>query len=483
MFAYIKRFFKHSAIYGTSNLFMKAVAVVMLPIYTRYLSPSDYGYMELLLITSSFLFMLLQMGMGSAIFRSVLYDPQSDRKILVSTAFFFLLITSFISCLFLYFFSRNISGLIFGSDRATVLLKILFATVFLNMFSVIPLAYLRMHDRSVRFSIFAGIGFLVELSLNILFVVVLRKGVQGVITAALIKSGFFIIVYLAVIRKNLVLRFSLKELKEMLGFGLPLVPAGIALTILTISDRYFLQYYSSLEEVGLYTLGYRIGMFLALVVGAFQTAWPSIMFSVAKEENAESTYARIFTFYLLVVSFLALSVSLFAREIVTIIGTEEFASASRVVPLIVVGYVFLGIYYLTSIGVNLRKKTKYEPLIVGSAALINLVLNYILIPRMGMTGAAVATVISFMVMGFVAWRVSVHFYPIRYEYVRVGKLVLICAIVFMLNLFISWNNMLFSIGWKALLLILFPLLLVAFGFFESDELEKIKKVLRLRFAG
>ena len=360
-----KELIKHSIIYGSGDILQRMLAFFLLPVYTRFLSPEEYGVLQLLVITSSLILVIVQLGLGSAIFKSILYNKEADKKTIISTSFYFLTATSFFILAVLFFNSGLLSKIILNSLDYSGFFKIILLSIFFNTISVIPLAYLRIEDASLKFSILIFCKFTLQLLLNIFFVIILKKGIAGVIIAELLASFSFSVVLVGLLFKNLRLVFSKNELKDMLGFGLPLAPAGLAMFVLTMSDRYFLNYFVSLDQVGIYSVGYRVGMVIAVLVGAFQKAWPSVMFNIAKIDRAKEVFAKNFIYFMFVLLFFSLGLSLFAKEILSLIVTPTFTGAYRIIPLIAVAFLCYGVYFYTAIGMNLKKKTYYQPIIVG----------------------------------------------------------------------------------------------------------------------
>lgn len=456
----------------------RAVAFVLLPLYTRSLGPEGYGVLEILITTSAFLLPLLQVGMGSALFRSVLYFKEKDERISISTAFYFVTAFSFVTTLLLYVFSPRLSVILFKSEEYTFFLRLIFIIAFLNALRTIPFAKLRIKNRSVTFSMIACLSFCTELLLNIYFVAILKKGVEGILLSSLITSSLFACVYLSVIFRDIRSGFSLEELKNMLGFGLPLVPVAFAAIVMTMTDRYFLKFFTGLETVGIYAVGYKLAMVMALIVGAFQTAWPSMLFSIAKEEGATEIFSKLMTYFLLVLFFLGVTISIFAPEIVLLIADDEFLVSMNVVPLLILAFICNGVYFMTAVGVQLRKKTVYLPAIFIPVALGNIVLNYFLIPRWGMTAAACVAAISQFVLAVAGCSISLSLYRIHYEYSRIIKILFASVSVFILSLLFDDVGSLFTIGMKMMLCILWIIVLFSVGFFRKRELSKMKEIIR-----
>ncbi len=475
-----KRLGKHSAIYGLSNILSRAIAFILLPLYTRYLTPTDYGVLEILTVTVAFVSIVLQMGLGSAIFKVVLYDKDKTEEVLLSTAFYFLVISSGVFILILYLLAPSIARLILDTPQYENLVRIVFFTAFLDIISIIPLARLRMHEESIKYSV-VNIGkFVVGLLLTIYFIAGLKKGVEGLVIASAIQSGIFALVLVGILAKALRLTFSGSALWEMFSFGLPLVPMGVAAAVLSMADRYFLRYYATLEDIGLYALGYKVGLVVNLLVSSFQIAWPAVLFSVAKRDDAQKFYSKLLTYFMLVLTFVGLGLSVLSREALRVMTTEKFYDAYQVVPLVVLSYIFLGGYYVTAIGTNLMKKTQYLALATITAAIVHLILNFVLIPDYGMMGAAVSTVISYAVMAAISCGSSLKFYPIDYEWGRLLKIIAVAAALYGTSNLIHTDILAVDVFLKTVLVVAFPFALYLLSFYTEEELSKVQLFVKSR---
>lgn len=474
MFDQIKQLVRHSLIYGIANILNKAIALLLIPLYTHYLTPGNYGTLEILTISASFVLIIMQLGMGSALFRSFLYKENVKKRVLISSSFYFLTFISFLMFLILWLLSDFFSSVIFKSSEYTNILKLVFLTSFLNNIGTIAFAKLRIENASLKYSIISISKFSLQLLLTVYFVVILKRGVVGIIIAGAITSGFSGIFFVGLLMKDLGFVFSKKEIKDMLGFGLPLVPAGIAASLLTMADRFFLKFYSTPAELGIYSLGYKFGMVIILITGAFQTAWPAVMFSIAKDKQANFFYARVLTYYFYVVTFFVLGLSMFSKEILKIFTTQEFYEAYKVIPLIAISYVLFGGYFVTAVGVNLKKKTQYQAIIVIAGAVINIILNFILIPPYGMMGAAFATLLSYLFIFVVTTKISLHFYSIMYEKLRILKIIIVGFLLYCPLFFIHFRSTGESICIKFILLLSYPIILYLIRFYREDELRKIR---------
>jgi O-antigen/teichoic acid export membrane protein len=473
LFSTIKQLGTHSIIYGFGGLASKILGLILLPLYTRYLTPEDYGAVSLLLLTESIFLIIGQLGIGSALFREVIYKGE-DEATVESTALYFLLLSSALVFFAAYLFSSNLSRLIFGTSNYADLFRIVFLTGFLEVFGVVFFARLRIREQSTLYAAMTPVGFLLGVALNIYFIAYLHRGVEGLLGAQLIQSALLSTLYLGLLAYKLRLVFSFTILQSMLSFGVPLIPANLSSLIMTSADRYFLNHFSTTTEVGIYSLGYNIGLVANLAVQALQLAWPTQMFRIAKEPGAERQFARILTYYWFVMGFIVLAISVLARELLIVLTTPAFYPAYSVVPLIAFSYLLYGTRFMTTIGMLTKNKTKYSSFIIVLSAAINLGLSYLLIPRFGLYGAAWATFISYFVLVIINILVDLRLWYIPYEYLRLAKIALAWAIIYIGSLSIQTTSIWLNIGLKVFWISSFPLLLYAVRFYTLQEKTIIK---------
>ncbi len=472
----LKRLWKHSIIYGLSNLLSTAVGFILLPLYTRFLTPADYGIWDLLMVTMALVAVVLQMGLGSALFKVVLYDEQIDRRKLISTALYLLAGGSLIILIPLCVFAASISELILGSREHADLTRWIFISAYLNALIAIPLARLRIYDESLKYGLVNISRFVVSMLLNIYFVAVLDMGVRGLVFANVLQSALFAVVLLALLGQDLKPALSMTATREMLRFGLPLVLTGVAGAVITMSSRFFLRHFGTMHEVGLFGVGSRIAMIFALVVASFQLAWPSVLFSAAKREDAKIFFATALTYCLFVFTFISLGLSVLANEVVTILAGPEFQAAYKVVPLLVLAQVFMGAYFVTAVGTNLKKRTEYQALATVAGAAVTIGLSFVLIPAHGMVGAALATLAGHAVMAVISCAASLWFYPVPYEWTRVAKIFAAALLLFAVGTRISTDRLLLDVFLKSLLVLTFPLVLFLGRFFSEKERRHARRI-------
>jgi O-antigen/teichoic acid export membrane protein len=481
LFRQLLRLLSHSIIYGFGVAVSQIVGFFLIPLYTRYLTPSDYGVLQIISVTSSVLSVIFAMGISSALFRSYfLYDEAEKKKTIASTAFIYLTGTSAILSLLLIGLAGKFSSLLFHSAEYMSYFRIIFLTLFCDTGTQIGMSVLRAREEPFKYAVVTVARVLISVGLNIVFVVALHRGVLGILESGAITA---VIIYLwltfSVIRRA-GFGFSTDELKRMLAFGLPLIPAGLATSAIVVADRYFLQFLSTSTELGLYSLGYSFGLVVnGLLVSPFLTAWVPFTFSIYRQPDARQTFSRVFTYFVLVIIFASLALSVLSKEVVAVIATPAFRTAYKVIPLIAVSYVLYGCYAILAIGISLEAKTKYVMPIIGAAAIVNLGLNYALIPDFGMMGAAWAALASFLVMAILGFIVSQRLYTVTYEWGRVAKIVIAAGVIYAGSLFIHYDESVIITGvFKLLALLAFPALLYLLRFHHPEEIQKIKEIIK-----
>jgi O-antigen/teichoic acid export membrane protein len=389
---------RHMAVYGLGGMLVKAIGFLMLPFYTHYLNPVDYGVLEILDLTMSVIGLLLNMGLVPAFMRCYASaEGEREKRAVVSTGclfgfgtgiFMFLLGTSIV---------RPVSGLLIGPGIPSWYLLMAFSTLILTCMANLPRTYLRAMERSGAYTVVDTLYVLLLLVLNIFFIAGLKLGVAGMLWSSLVAGMLQFVLLSGWALYKAGVRFHLPYLRQMLTFGLPLIFSNVALFVLNFSDRFFLQHLQSLQVVGVYAVGYKFGYMLNyLVVQPFFIMWQSRMYAIRTQPEHASIYQQLFSMYSLGMVYLGLGMSLFSPEMIRLMVEPKFAASQDVIPVVVLAYIFYGISYYAQLGIFLTEKTGRLGYIGVAAALLNLGLNYVLIGRYGMMGAAWATLLSFL---------------------------------------------------------------------------------------
>ncbi|HEX4746477.1 MAG TPA: flippase [Gaiellaceae bacterium] len=471
----LKRLGKHSVIYGLGGLVSRILAVLLLPLYTRYLSPSDYGKVETLIALTTVVGIVLRFGIHSAFFRFYFdsKDP-ADRLRVVRTSFWFTMAMATAGTLGGLVLAAPISDALFGSTDDAELVMAAFVGLWAGMNYEQLTSLFRVEERSVAFVSASLANIFLTIGATLLLVVALDKGPIGVIVGNFTGTLAVYFVLLAYRREQLGLEFDRGLLREMNRFGIPLVPTALFLWVTNFSDRLFLVRLADTTEVGLYSVGVRIASAMVLLLTAFRLAWPAFAYSIDDEREAKRTYAFVLTYLVALTTWVATALALLSPWIVEWIAAPAFTESSRVVGPLAFATVAFGAYIVVAIGVGRAKRTQFNWIVTGAAAAVNVVLNLLLIPRYGMMGAAIATVAAYttMFVGMVWW--SQRIYPVPYQWRRV-----VTAAAAGLALVVVGKIAGGGLPVAILLVLVYPLALLPLGFYLPAERRAIGGRLRV----
>ena len=426
MFQRLKALGRDLAVYGAGDVATQAISFLLLPVYVRFLSPGDYGVLALLLMVEMLAKILFRWGVDSSFMR-MYYDcpDQPARRLLASTIFLFLLAANGAVLAVALAVAPSLARHLFGSVSQAPALQILLANTFLAGFFFIPFHELRIQRQSGRFIALTITRSLATILLRLTLVIGFRLGVLGVVLADLITTVLFGALMLPRFLALVGPVFSPKLLREALRFGLPRLPHGLAQQTVAVSDRYILSLYATLHELGLYSIGASFAMGLKLFLNAFEYAWAPFYFAIMREPDAKPTFRLVATWGVAALVGLAMLVAAGAPQIVRIMTTPLFQGAAGVMPWIAVGVALQGVYLLTSIGLNITKRTEFYPIATGLAAVTSVGVNLALVPRYGATGAAIANTLSYAVLAGVSATLANRVYPVGYEWGRMARVAVV----------------------------------------------------------
>ena len=474
---------KHSLIYAIGNAMNRVVALLLLPVYTRFLTPYDYGIKELVGLSTDIISVLLATTISGAIYRFYFeYEDEKNKNEVISSAVIALACIGSIALGVLYLNTRFFAELILDSSDLSHFFTISFTSMWFQSLNNIGYNYLRANKKSFQFITLSFIKMILVIGLNIYLICFMKIGVLGILVSTLVGAiAMFLLLVVPMVFK-IKLRFSKSKIKEMAVFGLPLIPAQFGAFIVHLSDRFFIKEYCSIAEAGLYSLGYRFGAIPGnFLSDPFNQVYQPRRFELYKQENSEHFFGQIFTYFLYFMAFAGLGASVLTYDILRIIADEKFWSASKIVPIIVLATTIFSFHYHLNFGILITKKTKYLAYINFSNAFVVMALNFLLIPRYGIYGAAIATLIAFVYKVALTYYFSNRYYSIHFEFIRIFKILLVAAILFSVSSVLSIKSAYTSFVVKSAFIMFYPFILYVIGFYTQNEINKVHDYLSPKF--
>ncbi|MEE9163105.1 MAG: oligosaccharide flippase family protein [Candidatus Neomarinimicrobiota bacterium] len=470
---------RQSLAYVVGHLATRAVSFLLLPLYTNALAPAEMGILSLAFAFSAFGLIVFNLGLDSALMRYYVGEPKNRQREVLATVYFSLVLVGLVLSAILLSLSPRLATGVLAVDRPDWI-TILIAIMFLDTLWTVPMHLFRAHQRPASYIIFSLLNVSITMGLNILLVAHYRLGVEGALLANLAASGtLFVLSLPATIRWMWPLTYSFATLRTLLRFGLPLLVAGLFTMTIELADRYFLRWLTDLQTVGIYSAGYKLGLLMLIVVMGFTLGWQPFLLRRGKEAGARQVFARIATYLVAIMATLLLTAAAWVDELVrlplgrfTLFG-QDYWSSTPIVPIVMLGYLFFGLYVLLMPGILLAERTRWVILFRFSGAATNVGLNLMLIPILGAMGAAVATCVSFAVMALFTFLIIQRVYPIPFEW---GRLARIAALVTLGLLLLYGLEP--SLGRDLALTFLVPLGLWLSGALTPEERRTVRHLVR-----
>ncbi|MBI3006537.1 MAG: oligosaccharide flippase family protein [Ignavibacteriales bacterium] len=483
MFSKILNLGRETAIYGLSTVLGRLLNFLLVPFYTNLLIPAEFGVIANVYAYIAFVVVVYGYGMEQAYMRFVSSAEVSEKPKAFSVAFFSLVGTSIGFSLLIHFYAPVISTTIDLQESQASLVQYAAWILFFDTVALIPFASFRMAHRAKMFAALKLANIVLTLLLNIVFLVQFQMKVEGVFLANLVASAFTSLTTVALVRSDVTIRFSKSLYKEILRFGLPLMPAGLAGVALQVIDRPIIKALTDDATLGIYQANYRLGIFMMLMVGMFDYAWRPFFLNHANSPDAKKMFAKVLTYLTVLLMSVFLLVSLFVEDAVRLnMGGKYFLHPDywpglSIVPWVLLAYVFTGFYTVLVPGVYLEKKTQYLPLNSGIGAGIKVALNYALIPAFGLMGAAHATLWAYVAMAAGMYFISQKFYKVDFEWGKIVKVSLLAFGLYAFSVFLSPEaGSLMGVLIKIVIVATYAFFLSLIRILDKDEFQQLKMV-------
>lgn len=469
----VKKLLKESAVYSIGPILEKLIGIFLIPIYTAYLTPSDYGVLQFIVTVGAFLIPVIGAGLSTSFWRFRSDDSWDQGEVVLHVVLGQLMVgISVVICMVFVYLSayHSVVGFLLTLYIVSRVIFVIYESTLLVLQA----------EHRVFFYLVLSVSYTAALALSsIILIVVYELNYSGVIYSALAVTLIFSVLFSWPLIKVINWRFNVRLFKELFKYGVPLAYANIAAIVIMFSDVIFLKWLSTDNEVGLYSFGYKFAMLVnVFLVTPFFKSWNPMRWEIYKKKDGKKIFSMIYDGLLVLLPFLAFLVSAAAVLLASFLSQNpDFLLGLLIVPVIAAANVFYAIYYFNAMGILFADRTKYITHIMMFSAVLNLLLNYILIPDHGMYGASIATLISYICMAILSITLSQKFYEItRNRILEIGQL-LFFSILAVLFLFLPEDFAIESSG-LSLLLVLASFILLISGFvFNPGIYKELKSVI------
>jgi O-antigen/teichoic acid export membrane protein len=416
-------------------VFASLINFLLLPVYSAYLGASDFGNLALLALFGAVAKIAVRLGLDAGFFR-IHYDlhEEAARRALAGTIALFTAGFGGLMVLATGVLARPLTNLLLGADVPALWVVLVAVDVYLASLASVPAALLRIQDRPGLFSTISAGRHAANTVLKVLLVT-RGYGVSGVVWSDALATAAYALTVAPFLLRHASPAFNPGLLRQALAFGLPKVPHGILVQVQNLADRKILDLFVSRAEVGLYHVGYGFGTAVKFPLSAFEPAWQPFVYARLREPDAPRTLARVAAVAFAVFAGVGLAVAVLGPDLLALMtpANPALRAAAPVVPVVALAYVLHGAFLLTSVGIGISKEARYYPLITAAAAAANVVANLLLIPRLGILGAAWATVLSYAVMAGLGLAVSQRLYPLPLQWSRFAATAAAAAVSYLVS--------------------------------------------------
>ena len=431
----ITKLLKTSLVYGLTSSLQSVLGFVLLPILTIYYTPEIFGVYSLLLLLSALSSAIFYLGASSALGRFYL-EENSDlyKNKIFTTSLVITSIGAFLLISFGLIFARLLSTFLFESDKYYLpIILILIATSFGFLLNLMTLL-LRYENKAILFFIIIISGILVNFIITYSLLSKFNYGILAPIYGLLISNALSFSALLLIKIKSLTKKLKVEQFKLILSFGIQSSFAGLSFYLLDWIDRLIINELLNLNDVGIYSLGYRLGAIINIfIVVPFSLIWAPMRMQYAKSEALPSYTVKVVSYYTLIgVFFLSVTI-LFGEDILKIFFTNKsYANSVLIAPIIMFSLFFYGYQNIIDFGIYINNKIYYFTVMGVVLILVNVVLNFWLIPLFGYMAAAYITLITYVLSASIIYLISSFYYPIKIEFIRVFSALITIPILYYL---------------------------------------------------
>lgn len=473
---------KNTSLYTIGRILPRAAGFFLLPIYTRYLIPSEYGIVGSMEVLNTILAIIFTLGIERSVYH-LYWDHKSenDKRDYLGTIVI-ALVPIAASILILLFLFQGLVGAIYASIPFYPFYVYTILTSFFSVFEQVPKIYLQLEQKAGRFVILSVLQFVVDTAFILWFVVRMGGGAEGMLKGRMVGHFLMLIIFFYMTYRVVNVTFNPSILKKSIKFSLPMLPSLLSAWVLSLSDRIFIERFLSLSDVGIYALGYKIAGLVLIITGSLGMAYNPVFYQLANSEDQDGAKRTLYFYnnaYVMVALLICFLISFFSKEVIAILLDPRFVEAHKIVPIIALAYFVSFSATLLNLSIYREKKTMAIMFIQICGALLNIALNFLLVPKFGTYGAAYATVFSFTGIFLAKYWYAKTCYFIPYQWRRI-----ISYLAFLTMIIIVASSLHINIYHGLLIKLTFVALLCTYIIKQDEKVRQLfmKRIVKRRVA-
>ncbi len=345
----IKHLGKNSILFGLGYFMPIVVNVMLLPVYVRFITPREYGILSLLSAFGAVLIIVMGLSINRAIERFYIQYESSKRKEFLGSSVVSVLLFSFSLSVILTIMAPKVSFLFFNSMTPAYISYVNFQ-IWISFFLIFPQIIASIYlikEKSSNYAILRIVNFLILIITILIFLILFKRGLKGILEATCFSTGIMAIFYMLLVLPEIKVSFVLAHIKRFFKYSFPIIPYRLFIVSIAYMDRFYINKFFSLSEVGIYSVGSRFSMIMEVVVTSFAIAWQPFYYNRVEKNNFDDTFGKLVTLWISALIFVALCTSSYAREIIIIFTAPEYYSIYRIIPILVLGHIFLAFYFFS----------------------------------------------------------------------------------------------------------------------------------------
>ena len=454
----MSKLIRNTIIYTVAGILPQLVNFVLLPVYTKYLTPGEYGIVNSMQVLGSIMLVVFTLAVERGLYR-IYYDykTESERRDYLGTILTFIIFSSTAIAGIMFAFAHVVVH-IFSSIPFFPYFTYAILSSLLASFSLVPIIYFQIEEQASKY-FFVSLGqFLLSAAATVLLIVVYGQGAKGMLAASVIAGLIFLPVFVYYSIRIANIRFRWDALKKNIAFSVPLLPSIIMAWVMNVSDRIFVERFDSLADVGIYSLGYKLASITTLVAAGFFSAYTPVFYKTANTDDQEQAKNLLKSYnnkFLLAVLFLSFAVAFFAKELVLFLVNKKYYDAFTVIPVVSLAFFFSQGSGIFNLMIYQEKKTLQIMYITVSGGLFNIGGNFLLIPRFGYLGAAYSTLATFFFLALVSFWYARRCYFVPLDWVKnVPAFIALTGICYAVNYLVPYSMIVLAFKILVFLLVL-----------------------------